>query len=324
MLRDCDISTANLLHSVQTRRRGRTVRQQVDVVLCWVKVFHPVSGRQEFGCLDELGDRVGGHQTEDVALDALVHGDSPLKLGRVEVCRMLWFSASLPGFSRMILQLLFHMLDKLIALSVVDIELTLTSWSEVGVVDDEGGVHEGFVVAFHGGLTRGVARTRSGSRWSNGLGAGRDVKLALQILNVKPEGQVLLAEVTAQELAEERTKTGLFENVAKAVSVALLDVLLLCVPVTAVHLLRHRDATVKLGVFARGVIAMNRGAVIAKIGRRRVGRGAHGGIPGCHALTFLSDLVDGLCCATELADLLLVGALIRTKIKMNATEGHVR
>lgn len=155
-----------------------------------------------------------------------------------------------------------------------------------------------------------VALPSAGQGSLRGGGRRRDVKLPLEILDLEPERQVLLAEIVPQELAEQRTKWRLVNDELQPLRVALLPVPLLVV--VSVQLLRERDTTVNLGVTGRvGNFALlasirRRTFLRNKIGRRAVWRITllATAVPTGCADTFVCDLIDGLRRATEFTRLL--------------------
>ena len=197
---------------------------------------------------------------------------------------------------------------------MVNVKLVLTGRCEVFVVDLEGGLDEGFMVALHSRLARSTLPSRSSG--SSSLRTGSDIELALEILDVQPKGQVFLAKVGFEEIAKEGAIRWLFQDVVQAIHVALDVALLFASFIGSVKLLRHGDATMDLGIrstnqclratlrpwFNRG-IALDRRTVIMEIGGRTTGRSGCL-VPLSNSLSFFCDFVNRFRSASELAVLL--------------------
>lgn len=200
--------------------------------------------------------------------------------------------------------------------AMVYVKLVLTRRCEVLVVNLEGSLDEGFVVSLHSRLAWSTPASRSSS-----LGTRRDIELALEILDIQPKGQVLLAKVGFEEIAKESAIRWLFQDVVQAIHVALDVALLFASIIGGVELLRHGDATMDLGIgsanqclrtalrpcFNRGV-ALDRRTVIMGIGGRTAGRSGCL-VPLSNPLSFFCDFVNRFRSASELAVLLKRGGL---------------
>ena len=194
---------------------------------------------------------------------------------------------------------------------MVNVELVLTRWREIFVINLESGLDEGFMVSFHSRLTLSTLANGSGS-----LGTGSDVELALEILDVQPKGQVLLTKVGLEEVTEVSAIRRLFEDVVQAVHVALDATLLFTRLIGSVELLRQGNATMDLGICSAnqglgtilgsclGIgITLDGRTVTMEIGGRTEGRRGHL-VPLSNPLSFVCDFVNSLCSASELAVLL--------------------
>ena len=104
-----------------------------------------------------LGDRVGGHQPEDVRLNPFIELDHGLQLRGIELLHMLHLDASMELLptSRIDRQDLVEVHHQLVPQPMVDIEFTGTGGGEVGVVNDERHTDQRFVMLLHRLLTRG-------------------------------------------------------------------------------------------------------------------------------------------------------------------------
>lgn len=144
----------------------------------------------------------------------LVDLDEILKLCGIERSRLLEADAPRSRARETVVSHdLLHVGVQLVSQPVVEVQFRLALRREVGVVDEEGELHERLVVLLHCSLSgrrrlgRRRARVRGmGTVQVGGSGSrGRRGKATLQVLSLQPERQVLLAKVAPQKLAEQRS-----------------------------------------------------------------------------------------------------------------------
>ena len=152
-------------------------------------------------------------------LYALVQPDHHVQLRRIERAQLLGFDMALKWRARQALHDLTQVRRQLVPQPMIDVQLCLTALRQVHRVDRVCLLDERLMVLLHRLLTWSVslcAPKVTAFRWwplESGTTRTRgDVKLALEILYLQPERQVLLAEIIPEKFAKQVTERRVVDN----------------------------------------------------------------------------------------------------------------
>lgn len=189
-----------------------------------------------------LRNGVCSHETENMCLDPLIQANHGQQLRCVEGAGLLHLHTTLERLASETRDNVAQVGRQFVPEPMINIQLIQTGWRKVHVVDFERRLNECLVMSLHGQLSRcSLPSTGTDSLLQLGCrdSTGRDVELSPEVLNIQVERQILLAEIATQEFPEELAQLGLFHNVAKTISVALLHANPLVRVIAGIQLFSH-------------------------------------------------------------------------------------
>lgn len=127
-------------------------------------------------------------------LNALVMTYHRMQLCSVEGACLLGFYLTLEWLSSQARYDFLQKFKEIASKNVINVELGRTRRSKVCVVDRKGGVDEGLMVPLHDHLA--WCSIRASRSWLCRHGTRSNIELLLEVLDIKPEAQVLFTEVT--------------------------------------------------------------------------------------------------------------------------------